>query len=396
MATFNFRDFPFQTDATPMEIVATGIVSVAFPDNLRNFELIDIDIERREVRIEFLQDERNKFEYTFGGRGFTESDGRLTAGTIETMRVEFNDVDAGFATDLGVDVSDLRDQLASRGVQGLIDDLLDIGWNATGTSGDDVFGNNPLDQSPRQVIVSTDGDDRVFGLGGDDIITLAGGDDFAVGGSGRDLISGQDGDDRLQGRGGADQLFGGNGNDVLNGNAGNDLLDGGAKADILRGGLGNDILKGGLGKDILEGGKGADEMSAGDLADIMRGGDQGDFMLGNKGADRMSGQNGSDALYGGRGADQLFGGRLRDTLDGGFGNDLLDGGKGRDTFMFSKGGRDRILDFELGIDTIDFSQVENVRDAVDRNAGALFRFDGGSVLVMGIAADEFGSNDLSF
>ena len=49
-----------------------------------------------------------------------------------------------------------------------------------------------------------------------------------------------------------------------------------------------------------------------------------------------------------------------DTLDGGTGDDMLFGGRGADTFVFNTqdGGADTILDFTVGVDTLDFGTGE--------------------------------------
>ncbi|WP_428258865.1 calcium-binding protein [Enterovibrio norvegicus] len=134
---------------------------------------------------------------------------------------------------------------------------------------------------------------NVMGGGGDDHIVL---DtvtaDFAAGGRGNDLLEGF----------GADRLGGGSGDDVL----------------ISRGD--NDKLQGGLGNDVLH--------VAGDDANKGR-------LEGNDGDDFLSGNAGDQFLIGGSGADTYH-----------FGSSIL----GDHTTNLS--GNDRIIDFELGIDTI--------------------------------------------
>jgi Ca2+-binding RTX toxin-like protein len=176
-----------------------------------------------------------------------------------------------------------------------------------------------------------------------------------TGTSGPDTMTGEEGDDRLDGAGGDDHLSGG---------AGNDTLIGGTGADDLQGGFGNDLLDGGAGNDTLFGGHGMD---------TLYGGNQNDFLAGEVGRDRLYGGNGDDTLVGGRGNDRLFGGNGNDRLNGGgnddllyagAGSDRLTGGEGADTFIWraaseSSAGntRDRIMDFETGIDRIDISAL---------------------------------------
>lgn len=92
--------------------------------------------------------------------------------------------------------------------------------------------------------------------------------------------------------------------------------------------------------------------------DIVYGTLERDFIDGGIGNDKIWGNDGNDRLLGGRGDDRLAGDR---------GNDKLTGGSGRDTFVYENFapqdlGRDRITDFEVGIDKIElhldiFSQL---------------------------------------
>lgn len=89
------------------------------------------------------------------------------------------------------------------------------------------------------------------------------GNDRLQGGRFTDILFGGAGADELFGDRGADLLFGGAGADLLDGGHGNDLLVGGEDDDVLSGGNGNDILIGGAGDnvgtdDVLTGGRGAD------------------------------------------------------------------------------------------------------------------------------------------
>jgi Ca2+-binding RTX toxin-like protein len=68
-------------------------------------------------------------------------------------------------------------------------------------------------------------------------------------------LTGTTGNDRYPANGvdnsGNDTMSGGRGNDNLNGGAGNDVLSGGSGTDVITGGLGNDILSGGTGADTF-------------------------------------------------------------------------------------------------------------------------------------------------
>ncbi|MDF3606731.1 Calx-beta domain-containing protein [Paracoccus sp. DMF-8] len=159
-----------------------------------------------------------------------------------------------------------------------------------------------------------------------------------TGNAGNNRLSGLGGNDTLIGAGGHDTLLGGNGNDLLNGGVGNDVLNGGNGHDSLLGGAGNDQLLGLAGNDVLNGGAGHDTLNGG---------------IGN---DILTGAGGNDRLIGGAGVDRLIGGA---------GTDIMTGGADRDVFVFtaisdSRPGvaRDRITDFQVGVDDIDLRQID--------------------------------------
>ncbi|TFI56597.1 hypothetical protein E2493_19395, partial [Sphingomonas parva] len=76
-----------------------------------------------------------------------------------------------------------------------------------------------------KAMVSTDGNDVLYGTGA------------------ADVMHGGLGDDSLNSLGGNDQLFGDEGNDSLTGDVGDDVLDGGRGGDSLAGGGGNDVYR---------------------------------------------------------------------------------------------------------------------------------------------------------
>ncbi|WP_265738316.1 calcium-binding protein, partial [Pseudomonas lijiangensis] len=88
-----------------------------------------------------------------------------------------------------------------------------------------------LDQIKDFAIVTTDGNDKLWGYATDDTLS---------GGLGDDNLYGQSGNDALQGGAGADSLSGEAGDDTLLGEAGNDYLYGGTGNDQLSGGEGSD------------------------------------------------------------------------------------------------------------------------------------------------------------
>lgn len=142
-------------------------------------------------------------------------------------------------------------------------------------------------------VVTGAGNDTIHGNWAANRIFGMEGNDWIKGWQNNDSLWGGDGNDELHGHAGNDRLFGGRGNDRLFGGQGNDKLDGGGQHDKMHGGAGNDILKGGIGLDKIEGGRG---------------------------------------------------------------DDILYGQGNKDSFVFRAGdGRDRIVDFQRGIDRLTLS-----------------------------------------
>ena len=271
----------------------------------------------------------------------------------------------------------------------------------TGTSGSDsidaLAGNDRVDTG--------DGDDYIKGGAGDDAIQSGNGNDSVRGGSGNDQLYGDNGHDYLVGETGHDILNGGAGNDTLVAGDGNDTLDGGSGADNMFGGLGNDSMFGSSNDDVIKGNEGDDTLDGGEGADFLYGGDGNDSMLGYSGNDTLragagndrliagigndiaygeagndyiNGFTGVDYLDGGAGDDSIIGGDSNDTIYGGAGEDilrgdagadLLFGGAGVDRFLFrtnkdsTYSNRDLVMDFEQGIDKLDFSYFIDTNDA---------------------------------
>ncbi|RJL07998.1 calcium-binding protein [Paracoccus siganidrum] len=214
-------------------------------------------------------------------------------------------------------------------------------------------------------IAGTQTADIINGRAGDDWLAGHRGDDRLTGGLGNDTLLGGAGNDTLLGGAGRDQLQGGAGDDLLRGGAGNDTLNGGAGHDRLEGGAGNDILRGAAGRDTLLGGNGNDSLHGGQGADRLLGGNGNDRLFGQAGNDLLQGGAGNDLLDGGAGNDTLRGGAGQDRLIGGAGSDVLYGGAGADIFVFRApsdspvgAGRDRIMDFQRGLDRLDLRQID--------------------------------------
>ncbi|MEM9495964.1 MAG: HYR domain-containing protein [Pseudomonadota bacterium] len=226
------------------------------------------------------------------------------------------------------------------------------------------------------------GDDTINGLRGNDLLNGNDGKDLLNGGGGRDTLNGGDGNDEINGDGGADIIDGGAGKDTIDGGSGSDNIDGGIGNDDIMGGSGSDTINGGDGNDDIDGGSGSDRITAGKGRDTVDGG---------SGNDNIDGGDGRDSLDGGTGNDTLIGGAGRDTLTGGTGNDLLEGGSGPDTFIFDGVfGNDRITDFNINQDTLDFGGTDPADlTFLQQGANTLIRVSGqGSVRVNNTDADD--------
>ncbi|PYE82180.1 calcium-binding protein [Pseudoroseicyclus aestuarii] len=84
---------------------------------------------------------------------------------------------------------------------------------------------------------------------------------------------------------------------------------------------------------------------------------------GGPGDDKLTGTSRDDMLAGGPESDQLSGGPGEDLLLAGTGRDRLTGGAGADVFVFEADGqRDRVFDFQPGLDRLDLSGWGRVYD----------------------------------
>ena len=197
-------------------------------------------------------------------------------------------------------------------------------------------------------------DFRVVEINEDRVVASAG---FAVRGTGAsDRIEGDDGPNRISAQSGADTVNGGDGDDRIFGNDGDDVILGGDGDDVIKSGDGDDSAAGNLGDDIILSGDGDDTIEGGAGDDIVKPGRGNDVIDGGGGSDIVRGFRGDERISGGSGNDTLLGGLDDDTIEGGAGDDRLGGGPGRDRFVFAERefGDDRIVDFRIGSDELDF------------------------------------------
>jgi len=115
----------------------------------------------------------------------------------------------------------------------------------------------------------------------------------------------------------------------------------------------------------------------------------------------LIGDQGQDKLLGGAGADKLDGGIWGDQLDGGTGNDVISGGGGggQDVFHFSgRWGADTVLDFQPGIDLLEFESASSLAQLTFDNttSGVRISHGGQSVLLRGLTTSDLDSGDFWF
>ncbi len=264
-------------------------------------------------------------------------------------------------------------------------ELLALGFDQVGTSGDDIINGTPLPDN----LYGLEGNDTIYGLEHNDYIDGGTGADTMAGGAGDDtylvdqagdtivelanegndtviasysyslqdnvenlvlngsaaitgtgnaqnnVIQGNELDNTLSGLGGNDTLYGGDGNDVLDGGEGDDTLSGGTGDDILDGGAGVDVMIGGAGADIYivdNSNDVATEDTPDDGIDTVR--SSVTYQLDNSAIERLELVGDADIDGTGNNYDnEIVGNSGNNRLDGRGGADTLAGGDGDDTYV---------------------------------------------------------------
>ncbi len=261
-------------------------------------------------------------------------------------------------------------------------------------------------------------------IGNDSLLGLAGSDSLN-GGLGADTMIGGLGDDSYTVDNLGDSLveLAGEGNDLVNssidwtlganleriyltGNAavnatGNELANvlfgnGNSAANVLAGGLGNDSYYAGVGDSVIEQANagidtvysfGSFTLSA-NVEKLLHNVTAAATLTGNDLANTVRGNAGNDTLRGLADNDSLTGGLGDDFLYGGFGNDVLTGSAGADQFIFEAGfGSDRITDFFVGQDLIQFVGIVGLTEFGDLDTNLDTFLDAGDSGVQMLGAD---------
>lgn len=266
-------------------------------------------------------------------------------------------------------------------------------------AGTSVGGFGTIELAKIENIVASNYGDTFVGDGLANSFSGGAGNDTAYGGRGDDNLYGGGGKDTLDGGSRSDTLFGGNQADALSGNAGADILLGERGNDDLIGAGGDDQLFGGLGKDDLFGGNQKDELYGGSGNDMLFGGNAVDVLFGGSGKDKIRGGSGSDTLEGGNGVDVLRGGSGKDLITGGKGNDSLSGGSKADVFVFAAGsGKDEIIDFAVGEDSIDLTafalEVEFTTLLTQDGNDTIFMIGDDSIRISNVLKEDITQTDV--
>jgi Ca2+-binding RTX toxin-like protein len=261
-----------------------------------------------------------------------------------------------------------------------------------------VLGNEILiDMGPNRIVVASQ---YFYGTGDDALIETAQFGDVVV-----DLRTPQDSWLVRNGGAGADTLEGSIFGDTILGRAGDDSLHGNLGDDSIRGGLDGDTLHGSDGADTLKGDEGSDFLTGGDGDDGLQGGSEDDTVFAGAGADAIDGGAGDDAVLAGTENDTVVGNLGADSLFGQEGDDRLTGGAGADRFDFTTGGgKDRVVDFEDGMDLLAFfgfgssydTEAEILATAVQDGTSVMFTVpNNGTAGTTKVIVENFDLADMS-
>lgn len=135
-----------------------------------------------------------------------------------------------------------------------------------------------------------------------------------------------------------------------------------------------------------------------------------DNLAGNADANAIDGYYGDDDIFGGAGNDTLKGSDGDDYIVGGANDDVLYGGfsdadiMGGDTFRFDAGpsdhGNDTIMDFQVGVDFLEFSGISAVSELSIAQMGtnALISYNdyAGSITLLNVDVSRLSLSDYSF
>ena len=215
-----------------------------------------------------------------------------------------------------------------------------------------------------------------------------------IGTPGNDVLFGTIEDDELQGLGGNDNVNGLGGADVMIGGPGDDRYFVDNPGDVVTElpGEGTDLLTTSISVTLPANVENATTNTQDPLN--ITGNALGNLLNGNDAANTLAGLDGDDNLQGKGGIDVIIGGT---------GADLLRGGTEADTFVFAtgdgQGPGDTIIDFEVGVDTIDLSATGLAYGDLtiqDVGANATIAYGTDLITVFNTTAAQLDTNQFDF
>ncbi len=361
----------------------------------------------------------------FGKTTFTKDDG--TTGEVADVAFKYKtsghkmvETDSGYEMRLEPD-SNEKGSYFHTSTDALNINLKDNNYDiVTGNIGDDTLDASTTDYA---VLISGGaGDDILLGGSGNDILIGGAGLDTFKAGAGNDMITvnnddtltstyidGGSGYDKLVIKGDStvninldelniESVTLGDGISTVTGNSGDIdyLITGGTNTATITTAGGKDIIYGGTVVDTIHSGAGDDYIVAGDGNDI------------------VNTEAGDDVIYGGAGNDTINAGSGKDTiyLEGDL--DIISGGSDADTFKLSyqdqqakSGLTNLIKDFELGVDTLDLSNVKSLRSindisisSVNQNGKTYAKIEVGhnknAIYLEGVSSSSLTKNNFEF
>ena len=223
----------------------------------------------------------------------------------------------------------------------LVDESADnLPGNADPDSGDPllpwVIRDNPNTVGPDTNYLQYTGDEHVV-LGGSDSA------DILISSIGDDTIWGDAGNDRIEGGDGNDQIRGGSGDDILTDIGGDDNIQGDDGNDVISSGNGINLILGGFGQDFIVTGEDSSEAFGGPGNDFILGSNANEQDMGNEGDDWLE-QGNLDGSPGDNfdplGLDLVVG---NDVYLGSGQPDIMNGEGGDDIMVGSAGPGDKYL-----------------------------------------------------
>ncbi len=379
---YDVQQVNFNTDLVNNDLQNDDVAEFSVTDEGIQFARIEVNgqTERGLFQLDIRKTEVQ--ETNFGGGDDTAV---ITGDVLEKIKLKLDGGD-------GVDTLDLSQSAQAA--------RIDLGKGYVNTSKAKNF-ENAIGTAFEDRIVGDKGDNTLSGLDGEDVLFGRAGDDTIAGNKGNDKMFGGNGDDLLvwNNGDGSDLMIGGGGYDTQQVNFDTDLVntdlqnDDVAQFSVTNSGIefarievngqterglfqldirktevqetnfggGDDtaVITGDVLNEIfldLDGGDGVDSLDLGQASGPV----SVNLETGVIEIDNGAGQDASavnfENVTGTASNDTIIGTDQDNIIRGGAGNDVMSGGEGADTFVFFEAdvGVDTILDFEIGVDQLQF------------------------------------------